>query len=133
MIAISYDTTVDEIVRLNDIADPNLIRPGQELTVAGGGFVCPVPGATFFNDWGFPRSGGRFHEGNDMFAARGAKVLAPVSGRVDQVEGTIGGLPVPLVYVFAVWLGLIVGAALLARPLLDSEEPPPQDAAESDV
>jgi hypothetical protein len=35
--------------------------------------VCPVVGAVagrdFQNDWGYPRSGGRFHQGNDIFAA----------------------------------------------------------------
>ena len=34
------------------------------------------------NDWGFPRSGGRFHEGNDLFAPRGTPAVATVSGTV---------------------------------------------------
>ncbi|HKY77936.1 MAG TPA: LysM peptidoglycan-binding domain-containing M23 family metallopeptidase [Acidimicrobiia bacterium] len=52
---------------------------------------CPVPGSTFANDWGFPRSGGRAHAGNDMFAPRGTAVLAPVAGSVSFSTGTIGG------------------------------------------
>ena len=41
-------------------------------TGGGGAIRCPVQGgATFMNDWGFPRSGGRFHEGNDLFAPAG--------------------------------------------------------------
>lgn len=32
-IAQRFETTVDEIVQANDIADPDLIRPGQELTI----------------------------------------------------------------------------------------------------
>lgn len=91
-IAARYGTTVSHLVSVNRISNPNRIRVGQTLTVPAGGFVCPVPGSRFFNDWGFPRSGGRFHEGNDLFAVRGAPVLAPVAGVVEQVSGTIGGL-----------------------------------------
>ena len=44
------------------------------------GMVCPVQGAVagrdFINDWGFPRSGGRWHQGNDLFANRGRPVVA---------------------------------------------------------
>ena len=43
---------------------------------------CPVPGSTFTYDWGFPREGGRYHEGLDMFAPAGTPVLAPVDGIV---------------------------------------------------
>lgn len=53
--------------------------------------ACPVPGATYVNDWGFPRSGGRAHEGNDLFAARGTAVRAPVGGTVSYATGDIGG------------------------------------------
>ena len=50
-----------------------------------------MPGSTFANDWGFPRSGGRAHDGNDMFAPRGTPVLAPVGGTVSFATGAIGG------------------------------------------
>jgi len=44
------------------------------------GVVCPVQGAVagrdFSNDWGYPRSGGRYHQGNDIFARRGTPVVA---------------------------------------------------------
>jgi len=56
-----------------------------------------VPGARFINDWGYPRSGGRFHEGNDLFADRGTPVYAPISGVVTQLIGSIGGLQFTLV------------------------------------
>ncbi len=46
------------------------------------GWSCPVPGSTFRNDWGDPRSGGRHHEGTDLFAPIGTPILAPVSGTV---------------------------------------------------
>jgi LysM repeat protein len=91
-IAASYGTTISAIVELNDLKNPNLIRIGEVLTVPGGGWLCPVRGASFFNDYGFPRSGGRFHEGTDLFAARGTSIVAPVSGRVEFTIGTIGGM-----------------------------------------
>lgn len=91
-IAARYGSTVSELATLNGISNPNRIYVGTRLTVPGGGWICPVPGARYFNDWGFPRSGGRFHEGNDLFAPRGTPVLAPVSGVVHAETGTIGGL-----------------------------------------
>ena len=51
---------------------------------------CPVPGAVagrnFINDWGFPRSGGRVHQGNDIFAAKGTPVVAIQSGTVIRIN-----------------------------------------------
>jgi LysM repeat protein len=91
-IARRYGTTVSSLVDANGIANPNLVRIGQVLTVPGGSaWVCPVPGARYINDWGFPRSGGRAHIGNDLFAPRGTPVRAPVAGVVEPVTGTIGG------------------------------------------
>lgn len=93
-VAAYYGTSVSQLVTTNGLADPNLIRVGQELTIPGGvsAWVCPVPGAVFYNDWGFPRSGGRFHEGNDLFADRGTPVVAPVSGALQIKTGPVGGL-----------------------------------------
>lgn len=90
-IAVRHKTTVSSLVELNRISNPNLIRIGATLVVNGAGWLCPVEGGTFFNDWGFPRSGGRFHEGNDIFAPRGTPIVAPVSGTLRQVVGNIGG------------------------------------------
>lgn len=97
-IASRYGVSSSSIAKANGISDPNRIRVGQTLTIPGstgsagaGGIVCPVPGATFFNDWGFPRSGGRSHAGTDLFAARGTPVRAPVSGHVDTANGALGG------------------------------------------
>jgi len=92
-VAARYGTSVSQLVISNGLADPNLIRVGQELAIPGGQtFACPVPGAVFFNDWGFPRSGGRFHEGNDLFADRGTPVVAPSSGALQVKTGPVGGL-----------------------------------------
>jgi murein DD-endopeptidase MepM/ murein hydrolase activator NlpD len=52
------------------------------------GMVCPVVGAVagrdFSNDWGYPRSGGRTHKGNDIFASRGTSVVAVHDGTVTR-------------------------------------------------
>jgi murein DD-endopeptidase MepM/ murein hydrolase activator NlpD len=53
--------------------------------------ACPVPGARFFNDYGFPRTGGRYHNGIDLFAPLNTPVHAPVGGRVQHLSGPIGG------------------------------------------
>jgi LysM repeat protein len=90
-IATRFKTTVSSLVELNHIANPNLIRIGTTLVVDAPGWLCPVEHATFFNDWGFPRSGGRFHEGNDLFAPHGTPIFAPVGGTLHQVVGTVGG------------------------------------------
>ena len=94
VVAAHYGTTVEALVAANAISDPNLIRVGQQIQVqaSGSAWSCPVPGGHYFNDWGFPRSGGRFHEGNDLFASRGTPVLAPVSGTILFQQGPIGGL-----------------------------------------
>jgi murein DD-endopeptidase MepM/ murein hydrolase activator NlpD len=100
-IASAAGTSVSALVSANGIKNPNVVQIGATLTVpAGGGgaaFACPVPGARFMNDWGFPRSGGRFHEGNDLFAARGTPVHAPAAGTTYREGGSLGGNQVKLV------------------------------------
>jgi hypothetical protein len=61
--------------------------------LGGGGILCPVAGPTSFTDtWLAPRSGGRLHQGVDMFAAHGTPVVAPVAGIAEQSNSTLGGL-----------------------------------------
>jgi murein DD-endopeptidase MepM/ murein hydrolase activator NlpD len=49
--------------------------------VPAGTRVCPVDGATSFNNtWGAPRSGGRGHTGVDMLASEGTRLVAIESG-----------------------------------------------------
>lgn len=48
----------------------------------GGQWVMPVAGGSYSNDWGGPRSGGRGHEGTDIFAPRGTPIRAPVNGKI---------------------------------------------------
>ena len=73
------------------IAGNRLFLSVQNATAPSPLAACPVPGAGFVNDFGYPRSGGRFHDGVDLFAPIGAPVLAPVAGRVQHLSGPIGG------------------------------------------
>lgn len=91
-IAARFDVTGAQLLALNDLADPDLLRSGQTLIVPGAGFTCPISGSWYTNDWHAPRSGGRVHLGTDLFAAEGTAVVAPVSGTVQQITGTVGGL-----------------------------------------
>jgi len=90
-IANRFNTTVSSLAQLNRIANPNLITIGTTLVIESPGWLCPVREASFFNDWGFPRSEGRFHQGNDLYAPLGTPIVAPVDGFLEQVVGTIGG------------------------------------------
>lgn len=91
-IAASHATSVSTLVSINNLSNPNVIRSGQSLKIpSGSSWICPVGPASFFNDWGFPRAGGRYHEGNDLFTGRGTPVVAPVSGTVEFIVGSIGG------------------------------------------
>ncbi|MFL6204767.1 MAG: LysM peptidoglycan-binding domain-containing protein [Acidimicrobiales bacterium] len=102
-IARKLGTTVRALQAANGIHDADVVVIGRKLKVPAGGsgggatLLCPVQGgATFMNDWGFPRSGGRFHEGNDLFAPRGRPAVAVVSGTVVQTVGRLGGNQVKL-------------------------------------
>jgi hypothetical protein len=73
----------DRVLALAD----QLARPGPA------GLGCPVAGPVSFADtWGAPRSGGRRHQGVDMFAARRTPVVAPVDGQVEYRANPVGGL-----------------------------------------
>jgi septal ring factor EnvC (AmiA/AmiB activator) len=67
--------------------------------ISGG--YCPVVGAVagrdFSNDWGYPRSGGRTHQGNDIFANEGVPVVAVQGGVVtatSPLDRGLGGITV---------------------------------------
>jgi murein DD-endopeptidase MepM/ murein hydrolase activator NlpD len=63
------------------------------------GRVCPIGGPNGFVDsWGYPRSGGRSHQGVDMFAAYGAPLYAVADGTIARVgTSALGGLALHLV------------------------------------
>lgn len=58
------------------------------------GFTIPVLGAVAFSDsWGDPRSGGRRHQGTDLMAPCGAKVVAVTDGTIQSLSsGGNGGI-----------------------------------------
>ena len=72
---------------------------------------CPVK-SKFMNDWGFPRSSGRFHEGTDMFAPTGTPIVAPANGTLKYAMNGLGGLTFSLT-TDSGWL--VYGAHLSAR------------------
>lgn len=83
------------------LAAANRMNPSRRPPVGAriqvpGRWSCPTPRGTFINDYGFPRSGGRLHQGNDVFAPRGTPVRAPVSGRAEQTPNAVGGNAVQL-------------------------------------
>ncbi|HEX6262141.1 MAG TPA: peptidoglycan DD-metalloendopeptidase family protein [Actinomycetota bacterium] len=56
---------------------------------------CPVDRPrSYIDDFGFPRSGGRTHQGNDMFAPAGTPIRAPFAGVADESWNTLGGYSV---------------------------------------
>jgi len=42
LIALNYGVTIDELVRVNQITNPDSIYPGQELIIPGGGMLLPT-------------------------------------------------------------------------------------------
>lgn len=79
------ETDPREETKLNELA----VFPDPEWDEAN--WMCPVPGGTFFDDWGDIRSGGRLHEGNDIVAPVGTPIFAPVPGVVEQILSLRGG------------------------------------------
>ncbi|MGH9247463.1 MAG: LysM peptidoglycan-binding domain-containing protein [Acidimicrobiales bacterium] len=97
-VASHYGLAPEALAAANGLAPPFTLYTGNRLylsaqnsSAAPSLATCPVPGASFFNDYGFPRAGGRFHDGVDLFAARGTPVVAPVGGRLQHLSGPIGG------------------------------------------
>lgn len=63
------------------------------------GMVCPVGQPNgFIDSWGFPRSGGRTHQGVDMFAPYGTPLFAVAEGVIYRVyNNPLGGLSINLI------------------------------------
>jgi murein DD-endopeptidase MepM/ murein hydrolase activator NlpD len=89
---------VATLIAANGLTSPYMVYAGGQLLlgVRNRGAIaplarCPVAGARFMNDWGFPRATTGFHEGTDLMAKRGTPIVAPVAGTVTQGVGSIGG------------------------------------------
>jgi peptidoglycan LD-endopeptidase LytH len=63
------------------------------------GKTCPVGTPNgFIDSWGYPRSGGRGHQGVDMFAPMGTPLYAVAEGTIYRVyTNTLGGLAINLI------------------------------------
>lgn len=99
-IASSNGLSTTYLAALNGISNPNAIYAGQVLVLSGAlpvaktvtmDIECPVPGASFVNDFGYVRPDSTAHAGVDLFADRSAPVVAPVSGLVVQDPNPSGG------------------------------------------
>ena len=69
-------------------------RPGV-LRSGAGGLMRPIPGAKLTDTFGAARSGGRKHEGIDIFAPEGTPIHAVAGGTVVQgFQNSLGGVVV---------------------------------------
>lgn len=94
----SVEAEVEQLAaeRRQAVAERIRQQVGEDSGTATG--PCPVDGAIvgrdFTNDWGHPRSGGRRHEGTDVFAVRGTPLRAIADGTVKNVrraDESLGG------------------------------------------
>ncbi len=60
----------------------------RERLAARDGVLCPIEPVWFTNDWGYPRSGGRTHKGNDLFADEGTPMVAIADGVIRKLDRT---------------------------------------------
>jgi peptidoglycan LD-endopeptidase LytH len=68
-------------------------RASRSSAFSSGGKYCPVgPVHSFSDTWGAPRSGGRRHQGTDIFAPHGSPAYAVVSGTVKTGYNRLGGI-----------------------------------------
>ena len=95
-IALRLGVSVSQLVDANGLSDANLIVPGQVLVAPKTTWECPVPGASFVNDYGYVKPGGAVHEGVDLFAPNGTEIYSPVGGRVERYPNPSGGKAVML-------------------------------------
>jgi murein DD-endopeptidase MepM/ murein hydrolase activator NlpD len=89
-IAIRLSVPLGQLAAANGVADPNLITVGQVIS-APNVWECPVPAASFVNDYGYVRPDGHVHAGVDLFASTGTPVYAPVGGTVEPFPNPSGG------------------------------------------
>jgi murein DD-endopeptidase MepM/ murein hydrolase activator NlpD len=82
----------DEQAQLSIGLPPGSIGGSYPVSGSGAISTCPVAGAVSFVDsFGWPRPGGRVHEGIDMIAAYGTPIVAVHSGNAVQTPNELGG------------------------------------------
>lgn len=52
----------------------------------------------------------------------GAILLLPPIAGISLIDGRVAGLPIPLLYLFSVWLALIVGAWRLSHAMNERDD-----------
>jgi murein DD-endopeptidase MepM/ murein hydrolase activator NlpD len=68
---------------------------GPPVSADGPLYWCPVdPPRSYVDTFGAPRSGGRTHEGQDMFAPYGTPIRAPFAGMASEQLDGLGGITV---------------------------------------
>jgi LysM repeat protein len=94
-IARRFSTTPTAIAAASGIRDPNRLHVGDRIVIPNQRWLCPVRGRnTPVSNFGAPRPGHRAHLGNDIFAARGTPVVAPVDGVIRHVSGATAGFAI---------------------------------------
>jgi murein DD-endopeptidase MepM/ murein hydrolase activator NlpD len=78
-----FEAVADDYERLKSKLVGVDVEVKADGSVSTGGMYCPVAGpVSFIDSWGYPRSGGRTHEGTDMMAAYGTPLVAITSGTI---------------------------------------------------
>jgi murein DD-endopeptidase MepM/ murein hydrolase activator NlpD len=88
---------VEELETKLEAAEAQSLNLGGSVSITGTGAIqtCPVAGTTSFVDsFGWPRSGGRTHQGIDLIAAAGTPVVAVAPGSARSASSVLGGLGV---------------------------------------
>jgi murein DD-endopeptidase MepM/ murein hydrolase activator NlpD len=88
---------VEELETKLEAAEARSLSLGGSVSITGTGAIqtCPVAGTTSFVDsFGWPRSGGRTHQGIDLIAAAGTPVVAVAPGSARSASSVLGGLGV---------------------------------------
>ena len=101
----SRDELQDLVAELGEQLEPAQRVAAEQALGSGGGrgavggdgpfFTCPIAGPhAYGDDFGAPRSGGRTHQGNDIFAPYGTPIVAPFPGRAVDASNGMGGYAV---------------------------------------
>ena len=88
------NNVVEELQAKLDAADKRALSLGGSVSITGTGGIqtCPVAGPNSFVDsFGWPRPGGRTHQGIDLIDAYGTPVVTVAPGNSRGASNTLGG------------------------------------------